>query len=66
MRASRVLLAEDHPSLAAAIGEYVAEAFHGGTSYRARSPCSGDTCFEAAVGAEGKCLCVLVGRSRLS
>ena len=27
MRASRVLLAEDHPSLAAAIGEYVAEAF---------------------------------------
>lgn len=28
MRSSRVLLADDHPSLAAAIGEYVAESFH--------------------------------------
>ena len=27
MHSSRVLLADDHPSLAAAIGEYVAEAF---------------------------------------
>jgi DNA-binding NarL/FixJ family response regulator len=27
MRSSRVLLADDHPSLAAAIGEYVAESF---------------------------------------
>jgi CheY-like chemotaxis protein len=27
MHPSRVLLADDHPSLAAAIGEYVAEAF---------------------------------------
>jgi DNA-binding NarL/FixJ family response regulator len=28
MRSTRVLLADDHPILAAAIGEYVAEAFH--------------------------------------